>query len=170
MDNGYIYVIKVLEYYKIGKIKDIKTRIGEYTKLMENPEIVICYYVHDYHYIEKYLHEKYKDKNTRGEWFKLENHDIRCIEEILKFNRVLNNKEKLIQFNEFIKNIELNKEKIFELIMTERNTYKIKFNENVKKYVKEHVIDFETDNIDVAINKIIQFITKYIYKYPDDLL
>lgn len=167
MNNGYIYVIKVLDYYKIGKTKDIKTRIGEYTKLMENPEIVMCYYVHNYHYIEKYLHEKYKDRNTRGEWFKLEKCDINYINDFLKFNRVLNDKEKLSQFNELLNALHLGSLKI---IKTENDTYKFKEIDFEVNKLNNDLLKFENDDIDVVINKMIQFIMKRIYRIDDILL
>ena len=44
-DNGYVYVIKVLNYYKIGKTINPKVRFYEYSRLMEFPKIIYCTFV-----------------------------------------------------------------------------------------------------------------------------
>lgn len=70
--SGFIYVVKVAGYYKIGKSKDFRQRMGEYTQLFEKPKVIICKWCRNYHKFEKQLHNKYKAYNTRGEWFKLD--------------------------------------------------------------------------------------------------
>ena len=53
-EKGYIYIIKLGEYYKIGKSKNFRKRIGEYTQLYATPEIIIVEWVRDYHNFEKF--------------------------------------------------------------------------------------------------------------------
>lgn len=73
---GYVYIIKVDQYYKIGQTSNLKKRIGEYTKLMREPEVIInvrCYYHKE---IEKDLHKMFEDKRSNGEWFILSDKDL----------------------------------------------------------------------------------------------
>ena len=73
---GYVYIIKVDQYYKIGQTTSMKKRIGEYTKLMKEPEIVINVLCTHYRDVEKELHQMFFDKNTNGEWFLLSDEDV----------------------------------------------------------------------------------------------
>lgn len=84
-EQGYIYVIKVLGYYKIGKTQNPNNRFGEYTKLMQEPEIIILKKVCDYHNVEIELHNMYSHKHTRGEWYSLEDNDIYDIKWYLEY-------------------------------------------------------------------------------------
>lgn len=67
--DGYVYIIKLNGYYKIGRTINPEKRFGEYTKLMEQPETICCIYVKNYKQVEKELHKMFSDKNTNGEWF-----------------------------------------------------------------------------------------------------
>ena len=83
---GYIYVMKCMGYYKIGKTKNCK-RLGEYTKLPEEPEYEILEYVNNMDLLEKFLHDLFADQRLREgscEWFKLSNSDLDTIKESLK--------------------------------------------------------------------------------------
>ena len=82
--EGYIYLIKVLDFYKIGRTSSPETRLGEYTKLMTEPQIIICSKVKNQFLLEKSLHDLYKDKNTRGEWYNLTETDVNYIKNIIK--------------------------------------------------------------------------------------
>lgn len=68
---GIVYVMQFGKYYKIGKANLKMQRFGEYTKLPEKPEYVCVGVVLNALCIEEELHEKYKDKRVRGEWFDL---------------------------------------------------------------------------------------------------
>lgn len=86
--KGSVYIIKVNDYYKIGKTKNIEKRIGEYTRLMEEPKIIICEEVDNYSLIEKELHKMFEDKNTRGEWFSLSEEDISIAIDFINNNKL----------------------------------------------------------------------------------
>lgn len=84
--DGFIYVMKNCGYYKIGKSIDCH-RLGEYTKLPEDPEYVIIEYVHFMDEIEKLIHKSFASKRKRGgscEWFELTDEDIQKIRNFLK--------------------------------------------------------------------------------------
>jgi hypothetical protein len=76
---GYIYIIKSLNLFKIGKSSGLN-RIKSYKTY--NPhklETIINIRVKNYHHVEKILHNIYKKKRISGEWFKLSNNDIKSI-------------------------------------------------------------------------------------------
>lgn len=75
--EGYIYVIKSLELYKIGKTKNKESRLKKYNT--ENPhsvELILCEKVDKYSETEENLHKLFKKKRKVGEWFKLNVDDI----------------------------------------------------------------------------------------------
>lgn len=82
---GYIYVIRQDDFFKIGKALDMQNRMKMY--ITENPnelEVIIEHKVNNYGYVEKHLHNMFKSKRIRGEWFKLTNTDIVTIKAYLK--------------------------------------------------------------------------------------
>jgi hypothetical protein len=90
-ENGYVYFVQDDRgRVKIGKSKDIKSRMGEYTKLPFEPKLLHVLKSRDYNTTELLLHEYFADKRIRGEWFSLTKEDIRKVksrklpEEIIK--------------------------------------------------------------------------------------
>lgn len=82
--EGYIYILKSLSLYKIGRAKDIKGRLKAYTT--ENPhgiEVIYVALVKDYIQVETELLKMFSENKKNGkEWFSL-NH--KNIEHIIKF-------------------------------------------------------------------------------------
>ena len=79
-EEGFIYLIKSNNMYKIGKTKNIKTRIQSIkTSTPFLLEIVHTQKYINYHKIEKHLHTEFKDKRVSGEWFNLTENDIEYI-------------------------------------------------------------------------------------------
>ena len=78
--DTYIYVMydENTKQYKIGRSKHPEYR--ERTLQSEKPSIVMQFYYSGVNADEKYLHEKFKNKRTRGEWFKLNFSDLNEIE------------------------------------------------------------------------------------------
>ena len=81
--EGNVYIVRMDKYYKIGKTLDMTCRMGEYTLLPIEPEIVFCKRVDDYTKSEKTLHEQYANKRVRGEWFKLDEEDIKLADKLI---------------------------------------------------------------------------------------
>ena len=75
-NKGYVYIIRINQYYKIGQTTNPEKRFGEYTKLMHEPETICCVYCDNYIKIEKELHKMFSDKNTNGEWFILSDKEL----------------------------------------------------------------------------------------------
>jgi hypothetical protein len=81
--EGYIYLIKSQNLYKIGRAKKIKDRIRAYKT--ENPfgiEILLQVKVDNYIKEENMLLDMFKEKKVRGEWFSLNEEDVELIKEI----------------------------------------------------------------------------------------
>jgi asparagine N-glycosylation enzyme membrane subunit Stt3 len=86
--DGYIYLIKTNNKYKIGKTLKIKERIIKYKT--ENPnkiKVILCEKVVNYSKNEKILLDCFKEKNIRGEWFKLNKNDVEYIRIFLNNNK-----------------------------------------------------------------------------------
>lgn len=105
MEIGYIYVMKMDSFYKIGKTKD-KKRFGEYTRLPIEPEYLIVSKVYDYHNLEKQLHTIYKSKKTRDncEWYVLSDNDIDEIRQFIKKYEIIDDKNPFYMVNFDFKN------------------------------------------------------------------
>jgi len=87
--EGYIYLLKSKNLYKIGRTKCLKDRMKSYTT--ENPfgvRLIIQKKVNDYIGIESKLLKKLKDKQVKGEWFKLDKKDILFIKNYLKAREI----------------------------------------------------------------------------------
>ena len=79
--KGFIYIVKSNNLYKIGRALDIKQRTKTYRT--ENPfgiQVVFQKEVSDYIKIEKQLLDKFKNKQFRGEWFRLDKNDVKWVE------------------------------------------------------------------------------------------
>ena len=81
--QGYVYIIKIDNHFKIGKAKDMKGRMGEYTKLPIEPKIVFLKKVNDHTLAEETLHRYFADKRGRGEWFNLDDEDIKKAKQLV---------------------------------------------------------------------------------------
>ncbi len=92
--NGYVYIMYHQGYFKIGKSKDCK-RLGEYTRLAEDPEYVAVEYVDDMDAVEKEIHSQFKEERNRNgscEWFSLTDYDLDSIKKLFKIHSVKNHK------------------------------------------------------------------------------
>ena len=68
--------------YKIGR--SINPKIRERTLQSEKPTIELLYFREGYDLDEKFLHNFFKDKRVRGEWFDLNFEDRQFIKEYFK--------------------------------------------------------------------------------------
>jgi|SRR5688572_18261913 len=74
------YIIKSCNLYKIGKTEDLENRINQYNT--HNPEFEIIKTIKgDY---EQDLHNHFKDKWVKCEWFNLNNEDIESIDNLIQ--------------------------------------------------------------------------------------
>lgn len=78
--EGYIYVIRSQNLYKIGRALCPFSRIKRY--ITENPfgiKVIIQKKVDNYIAVEQKLLKRFKEKQYRGEWFRLNKKDIKWI-------------------------------------------------------------------------------------------
>lgn len=85
---GYVYVIEFDGHYKIGKTLTYVDRFYEYTKFYAEPTVIFCELVENYSKVEFELHSIFLEKNIRGEWFDLNENDLKVIERYLAINKV----------------------------------------------------------------------------------
>lgn len=89
MNIGYIYILKSQYGYKIGKTISVPNRVYIFTiKLPFEVSVVYTARVYQYNNVEKALHEMYKDKNIRGEWFNLTDGDVDEIKKVCEEKKV----------------------------------------------------------------------------------
>lgn len=81
--KGYIYFIKDdTNNVKIGRTKDSKRRLGEYTRLAFEPIVLNILESNDMVADELHYHEMFAHKHKRGEWFELDKRDINYIKKL----------------------------------------------------------------------------------------
>jgi hypothetical protein len=88
--EGYIYLVKSLGLYKIGRCLNSDSRIKTYRT--ENPhkiDLIFTIKVSDYIGVEKALLKKYEAKKYKGEWFHLSLEDISDIKNFLRIFIIL---------------------------------------------------------------------------------
>src|SRR5207253_1556548 len=81
---GYVYLVKSpVGYFKIGRSKNPDDRVKTFgVKLPFDVEILHTIKCDDYHTAESFLHKKYADKRSGGEWFDLTPEDVEEIKSI----------------------------------------------------------------------------------------
>jgi hypothetical protein len=74
---GYVYLVKMGRYYKIGMTNSVGRREYELNlQLPERAELVHVIPTDDPAGIEEYWHKRFAAKNTNGEWFSLDALDV----------------------------------------------------------------------------------------------
>jgi hypothetical protein len=75
--EGYVYMMKSGEHYKIGKSKDLDRRQREIrTQMPESVDYTHFIKTDDMAGIERYWHRRFEKQRVNGEWFKLSRLDI----------------------------------------------------------------------------------------------
>ena len=76
---GFVYLMKSGRHFKIGRSKSAERREFELgIQLPEKPELVHKIKTDDPVGIEKYWHDRFKDKRKGGEWFVLSSSDVKA--------------------------------------------------------------------------------------------
>lgn len=77
---NYIYVIKKKDLYKIGQSKDVQKRFQDIQQNHpETLELINYYPTKNPNFAEQNLHQLFESKNVNGEWFNLNEVDLKYI-------------------------------------------------------------------------------------------
>ena len=82
--SKFLYLVESQGFVKIGVTNDVQGRVSTISTC--NPfevKVILAQEVGSAYQVEKFLHDKFKDTNVRGEWFKLTSNDIAYITEHL---------------------------------------------------------------------------------------
>ena len=81
--DGYVYLLGGQGYYKIGKARDVGKRLDQLViQLPWKVSIEHTIPCEDYSKAERHLHEIFSDKRANGEWFNLDDSDLKIIKGI----------------------------------------------------------------------------------------
>ena len=77
--DGYVYLLRSGQHYKIGHSKNLVRRVKEISiALPEDVDLVHAIKTDDASGIESYWLRRYAEKRANGEWFKLNNADLKA--------------------------------------------------------------------------------------------
>ncbi|MGI5927017.1 MAG: GIY-YIG nuclease family protein [Thermacetogeniaceae bacterium] len=82
-NEGVVYVIgDTYGNYKVGYAKSFYMRMEDFmTMFPYGPEVIKIIKTKEMRMLERELHDKFRHKNIRGEWFKLSDQDLKWIDE-----------------------------------------------------------------------------------------
>lgn len=83
--EGFVYLMKSLEGYKIGVAKDPLSRLNSIRTSAPSIELIHTFEADDYRMAEDLLHKEFQSKHIAGEWFDLSDSEVEDIKFIAGF-------------------------------------------------------------------------------------
>ncbi len=84
---GYVYMIRMDKWHKIGKATNVLKRTGELRITLPSKETLVHTIETDDPYgVENYWHRRFADRQTNGEWFLLTSDDVRAFKKWRRIN------------------------------------------------------------------------------------
>lgn len=81
--DGYVYILGAPDFYKIGRAKDVDSRVKQLAiQLPWAVDVIHTIPCEDYARSERALHERFSDRRANGEWFLLGEGDLEYIKSI----------------------------------------------------------------------------------------
>ncbi len=145
LKSVYIVNMKGTTYYKIGNSENVENRIKQLQT--SNPMdiiLIISYKCKRSELLEKTLHEIYKDKKIRGEWFIFNEDELnKCKETAEKLSEEIKKNSRRYKNNDTLKLKQKYEQKKTENKSTEKQPI-CKTEEEIQKYISDRIkqIDF----------------------------
>lgn len=91
--NGYVYIIKFGEFYKIGLSKNPKKRMRDFATVVMPYKFELIHTISTINasFLEKAMHNKFSHKLVAGEWYKLNRFDLYLIKKESRFYSTMSN-------------------------------------------------------------------------------
>jgi hypothetical protein len=80
--GGFVYFVKCGGFYKIGRAKNLKQRLGG-MQFPEKPRLIKAVHCLDYGFLEKAMHALFAHKRAHGEWFSLTEEEVQLAKEYM---------------------------------------------------------------------------------------
>ena len=83
--SGYVYIItSEIGLTKIGKTEDVKKRLSQIDGASPcKVDLYHCQFVKNSKEVESILHKRFRDKRVKGEWFNLDNEEIKIAQKLI---------------------------------------------------------------------------------------
>lgn len=79
----YLYIIKCLDFHKIGIANDVESRLAQLSTGNPYPlEVVVVYAFDNAEIVERSIHQRYRENKQRGEWFSLDYEALKNIHSV----------------------------------------------------------------------------------------
>lgn len=100
--SGWIYVLdNNMGHWKIGRTRDLSKRIKTLRIQLPFPVTVwLCFFTEDAITVERELHEKLATRRLNGEWFGLEDDDLKAIFDYCGSEYLFESENRLVSFHE----------------------------------------------------------------------
>lgn len=155
VNRQYVYIFQDKGKYKIGKTNNLERRFSDAKNLNNNISIFHFIETPDASFLEASLHRYFSDKNIEGEWFSLDENDLKIILSVKKIDdvpksKIIPNRSEQIRLDEIrIKEIRSEENKQEEIRIKDKSNVCFISDDKIEIPDKEN----ETTESDVSKNQ-----------------